>query len=99
MSEIDEPGPTPPVTTTQVRTPRTSDEELLGAEHALLESTHTDEERLERMRAEMAEGFATLAHVSRGVSLFGSARTPVGDPDYELARETAAILGEAGFAI
>ena len=84
---------------TQIRLPRTSDEELLGAEHAVLESAHTDEERLERMRAEMAEGFATLSHVSRGVSLFGSARTPVGDPDYELARKTAAMLGKAGFAI
>jgi uncharacterized protein (TIGR00730 family) len=83
----------------ELRTPRTSDEELLGAEHAIVQSTHTDEQRVERMRAEMAEGFATLANVGRGVSLFGSARTPVGHPDYELARETAAMLGAAGFAI
>jgi uncharacterized protein (TIGR00730 family) len=99
MSETDEPGVAPPDTATQVRIPRTSDEELLGAEHTVLESAHTDEERLERMRAEMAEGFATLAQVSHGVSLFGSARAPVGDPDYELARKTAAMLGKAGFAI
>ena len=51
---------------TQIRLPRTSDEELLGAEHAVLESAHTDEERLERMRAEMAEGFATLAIITGG---------------------------------
>jgi uncharacterized protein (TIGR00730 family) len=51
------------------------------------------------MRSEMAEGFTALAGVTRGVSLFGSARTPPGDPGYELARETAAMLGAAGFAI
>jgi uncharacterized protein (TIGR00730 family) len=84
---------------TQARAPRTFDEELLGAEHAVLQSTYTDEQRLTRMRSEMAEGFAALAGVARGVALFGSARTPVGDPGYELARETAGMLGAAGFAI
>jgi uncharacterized protein (TIGR00730 family) len=82
-----------------VRAPRTSDEELLGAEHAVLESVHTDEERLERMRKEMGEGFAALAHIGRGVSLFGSARTPPEDPGYGQAREVARMLGQAGFAI
>jgi uncharacterized protein (TIGR00730 family) len=83
----------------QSRTPRTSDEELLCAEHAITRNSFSDEERLDRMRAEMAEGFAALAGVSRGASLFGSARTPVGHRDYELARETALALGSAGFAI
>ncbi len=82
-----------------LRTPRTSDEELLCAEHAITQNGFSDEERLDRMRAEMAEGFAALAGVSRGASLFGSARTPVGHRDYELARETALALGSAGFAI
>jgi uncharacterized protein (TIGR00730 family) len=99
MSETDEHGTTPPGAMTQARAPRTSDEELLGAEHAVLQSTYTDEQRLTRMRSEMAEGFAALAGVARGVALFGSARTPVGDPGYELARETAGMLGAAGFAI
>jgi uncharacterized protein (TIGR00730 family) len=82
-----------------IRTPRTSDEELLCAEHAITQNSFSDEQRLDRMRAEMAEGFAALAGVSRGASLFGSARTPVGHRDYELARETALALGSAGFAI
>jgi uncharacterized protein (TIGR00730 family) len=82
-----------------MRTPRTSDEELLCAEHAITQNSFSDEQRVERMRAEMVEGFAALAHVSRGVSVFGSARTPVGSPDYELARDAAATLGTAGFAI
>jgi uncharacterized protein (TIGR00730 family) len=79
--------------------PRTSDEELLCAEHTVPQSTYTDEQRLTRMRSEMAEGFAALEGVTRGAALFGSARTPVGHPDYELAREMAAMLGGAGFPI
>jgi uncharacterized protein (TIGR00730 family) len=81
------------------RAPRTSDEELLCAEHAVLESTYTDAERLDRMRREMAEGFAALAGVTRGVSIFGSARTLPEDPGYELAHEVARMLGAAGFAV
>jgi uncharacterized protein (TIGR00730 family) len=83
----------------QTRAPLTSDEELLGAEHAVLESTHTDDERLERMRQEVGEGFAALSGITRGASLFGSARTLPEDPGYEQAREVARALGEAGFAI
>jgi uncharacterized protein (TIGR00730 family) len=83
----------------EARAPLTSDEELLGAEHAVLESTHTDEERLERMGKEMGEGFAALSGLTRGVSLFGSARTLPEDPAYAQAREVARKLGEAGFAI
>ncbi|HEX5308359.1 MAG TPA: TIGR00730 family Rossman fold protein [Solirubrobacteraceae bacterium] len=83
----------------QPRSPLTLDEELLGAEHAVLESVHSDAERLERMRAEMAAGFAALADLGPGVSLFGSARTAPGEPGYAQAREVARMLGEAGFAI
>jgi uncharacterized protein (TIGR00730 family) len=81
------------------REPRTSDEELLAAEHAVVQSTYTDEQRLDRMREEMAGGFAALAGLRRGVAMFGSARTPVDDPVYELARQAAALLGEVGFAV
>jgi uncharacterized protein (TIGR00730 family) len=83
----------------ELRSPLTSDEELLGAEHAVLESLHSDEQRVERMRKEMTEGFAALAGIGRGVSLFGSARTLPEDPCYRQAREVARLLGEAGFAI
>jgi uncharacterized protein (TIGR00730 family) len=82
-----------------VRAPLTSDEELLGAEHAVLETLHSDQERLERMRGEMAEGFAALSGIGRGVSLFGSARTLPEEPGYAQAREVARMLGQAGFAI
>jgi uncharacterized protein (TIGR00730 family) len=88
------PGPSPPT-----RSPRTADEELLCAEHKVLESAYTDEERVDRMREEMAAGFAALAHLKRGVSLFGSARIREEDPAYEMAREVGEMLGAAGFAI
>jgi uncharacterized protein (TIGR00730 family) len=99
MSGSQETGTTESAAPDEVRAPRTSDEELLGAEQPLLESVHTDEERVERMRREMGEGFAALAGITRGVSLFGSARTAPEDPDYEQAREVARMLGTAGFSI
>ncbi|WP_218138393.1 TIGR00730 family Rossman fold protein [Thermoleophilum album] len=49
--------------------------------------------------SELERGFAALAGVERGVSIFGSARTPADHPTYVLARETAACLGRAGFAV
>jgi uncharacterized protein (TIGR00730 family) len=51
------------------------------------------------MRAELADGFETLAGVELGVTVFGSARTPPEDPDYRLARAVAQRLGRGGFAI
>ncbi|HEY2631413.1 MAG TPA: TIGR00730 family Rossman fold protein [Solirubrobacteraceae bacterium] len=83
----------------EVRPPLTSDEELLGAEHPVVQTVHTDAERVERMRREMGQGFAALSGITRGVSLFGSARTLPEEPGYEQAREVARMLGEAGFSI
>ena len=79
--------------------PSTLDEELLGADIASVVSTETDETRVERMAAELQTGFEALRHVRRGVSIFGSARTLPDEPDAILARETARLLGEAGFTI
>jgi hypothetical protein len=75
--------------------PRTTDEELLSRPA----SREGDEIRVARMRGELEDGFAALARVERGVTIFGSARTPPGDPDYELARTVARRLGQEGFAI
>jgi uncharacterized protein (TIGR00730 family) len=79
--------------------PSTLDEELLGAEIESVLSTETDETRVARMAAELKAGFAALAHVKRGVSLIGSARTAPDDPDAQLAYETSRRLGAAGFSI
>jgi uncharacterized protein (TIGR00730 family) len=81
------------------RRPETHDEELLGAESPLLETLHTDAARIERVRGELERGFGAMAGVGCAVSVFGSARTPPDHPDYELARRTARLLGDAGFAV
>ena len=51
------------------------------------------------MRDELVTGFDALAGLGPAVSLFGSARVPEGDPQYEQARMLAQRLGEAGLAI
>lgn len=80
--------------------PRTDDEELLSLPSPLMPASRDgDERRVARMRAELAEGFAALAGVELGVTVFGSARTLPGDPDYRLARAVAQRLGRRGFAI
>jgi uncharacterized protein (TIGR00730 family) len=81
------------------RFPATLDEEIIAAEQAAVLSTLTDEDRLERIEQEVRIGFDALAHVGAAVSIFGSARTPRNHPEYALARHTARVLGEAGFAI
>jgi uncharacterized protein (TIGR00730 family) len=48
---------------------------------------------------EFVHGFDHLATITRGVSIFGSARTHEKDPYYIAARETARLLGEEGFEI
>ncbi len=81
------------------RQPRTLDEEIISAEQVDVVSTLTDADRVDRVVRELEEGFHALAHVGAAVSVFGSARTPPDDPEYDLARETARLLGDAGFAI
>ena len=83
--------------------PETEDEKFLRAPgdelHSPVDFTRTDPWRLMRIQAEFIEGFDTLAAVKRGVSIFGSARTDPGDPQYAAAREVARLLAEAGFSI
>ncbi len=75
--------------------PRTPDEELLD-NPAL---TATDPMRIRRMRHELEAGFAALADVHHGVTVFGSARTHPDDPEYHHAVEVARRLGRAGYAV
>ncbi len=79
---------------------QTFDEELLqwlGDEPAAVRKA--DAERVRDIAAELAMGFDALARVSTAVTVFGSARTPREHPDYALARELGAALGEAGHAV
>ena len=55
--------------------------------------------RIFKIMAEFTEGFEELSTLGPAVSIFGSARTDPGHEYYELARETAKAIGNAGFAI
>ena len=58
-----------------------------------------DAERVRDIAAEFARGFDALASIGPAVTVFGSARTPRGHPDYELVRAAGACLGSAGYAV
>jgi uncharacterized protein (TIGR00730 family) len=59
----------------------------------------SDPWRALRILSEFVDGFDALAAVGPAVTVFGSARMPDGSPMYELARDIARRLAEAGFAI
>jgi uncharacterized protein (TIGR00730 family) len=84
---------------THPRAPTTADEELFEADTPAIVSQLDDVARVHRIHEELQTGFDRLSHIGRAVSIFGSARTARTDPMYELARETAAALGRAGFSI
>ena len=80
----------------------TEDEQLLESppvqrpEQLFLKS---DSWRVLRIMGEFVWGFDNLADVVDGVTIFGSARTPPGDPDYLKAVDTARLLAEAGIPV
>jgi uncharacterized protein (TIGR00730 family) len=79
--------------------PVTEDEKLLQAPREAADFTRTDPWRVLRIMGEFIEGFDNLASVTKGVTIFGSARTHPDDPQYQAAEETARLLAEKGFAI
>jgi len=91
MEKTEKPGKQHPPGTTQ-------DEQLLESPRAD-EFTHTDPWRVFRIMGEFVEGFDELATLSRGIAIFGSARTKPDDPEYKAAQETAALLAKQGFAV
>ncbi len=76
----------------------TQDEQLLESPRPD-EFTHTDTWRVFRIMGEFVEGFDELATLTKGISIFGSARSKPDDPDYQAAQETAALLAHEGFAV
>ena len=79
--------------------PRTLDEEIFEADCAEVSSQLSDEQRIERVEDELRAGFGTLADLGPAAVVFGSARTPPGDPLYTAAQEVGRLLGEAGYAV
>jgi uncharacterized protein (TIGR00730 family) len=72
------------------------DQELLQTHHSL----EYLRERSESIGKEFLTGFEAVERIDRpAVSCFGSARTPEGSRPYELARSTARLFAEAGWAV
>lgn len=84
---------------TEAARPRTLDEEILEADYPEVASLLSEADRIDRIGRELWSGFNALANVGPAVAVFGSARTPRGDRWYELAREMARRLGQAGYAV
>ncbi len=55
--------------------------------------------RLFKIMGEFVEGIDGLHDLGPAVSIFGSARTAKGQPDYEIARKTAACFAAGGYAV
>ena len=76
----------------------TQDEQLLESPRPD-EFTHTDTWRVFRIMGEFVEGFDEMATLTRGIAIFGSARTKQDEEYYKAAQETAALLAREGFAV
>jgi uncharacterized protein (TIGR00730 family) len=60
---------------------------------------HEDPWRIFRIMSEFVDGFELMSHIGRGVSIFGSARTPRTHRDYRRARKLAQMLAKRGYVI
>ncbi len=76
----------------------TTDQRLLDS-RGPTDWVHTDPWRVLRIQSEFVEGFGALAELPPAVTVFGSARTAAGHPDYAAGREIGAALVRAGFAV
>jgi uncharacterized protein (TIGR00730 family) len=88
-----------PVTLRDKQIPATTTDQRLLDRRGPSDWVHTDPWRVMRIQAEFVEGFGLLAELGVAVSVFGSARTRRGTPEYELAEEISAALCHAGYAV
>lgn len=72
---------------------------LAAAPEVLPREATRDSAFVERIEAELTNSFAALAHVRKAVTFFGSARTPMGHREYNLARVAASCVGSEGFSV
>ncbi|MGI8554942.1 MAG: TIGR00730 family Rossman fold protein [Pyrinomonadaceae bacterium] len=77
----------------------TEDQVLLRSPEPEDSFKSSDSWRTFRIMAEFVAGFDNLATITRGVSVFGSARTHQDDSNYIAAQETGKLLAEAGFEV
>jgi uncharacterized protein (TIGR00730 family) len=88
-----------PVTLRDKQVPATTTDQRLLDRRGPSDWVHTDPWRVMRIQAEFVEGFGVLAELGIAVSVFGSARSRPGSPDYQLADGIAGGLVRAGYAI
>lgn len=79
--------------------PRTTTDQRLLAPDQDTDWLHSDPWRVLRIQSEFVEGFGALAELGEAVSVFGSARTKPGHPDYLAGETVGRLLVEAGYAV
>lgn len=77
----------------------TDDEVLLRSPEPDDDYKTSDSWRVLRIMSEFVSGFDSMATITRGVSVFGSARTTEDNEYYRAAVETGKLLAEAGFEV
>jgi uncharacterized protein (TIGR00730 family) len=77
----------------------TTDQRLLDTPRGPSDWVHGDPWRVMRIQSEFVEGFGALAELGPAVSVFGSARTRPGSPEYEAGVAIGRALAEAGFCV
>ena len=65
----------------------------------MLELTARDSWRIFRIMGEFVEGFETMAQITRGVTIFGSARSKPGSSDYVESEAMGRALAQAGYTV
>jgi len=88
-----------PVTLRRDQVPTSTTDQRLLDTRGPADWVHADPWRVMRIQSEFVEGFGALAELGPAVSVFGSARTKPGSPEYEQAELLAARLARAGYAV
>ncbi|PKL92462.1 MAG: TIGR00730 family Rossman fold protein [Candidatus Goldiibacteriota bacterium HGW-Goldbacteria-1] len=68
-------------------------------ERYVLEDIADDSWRMFRIISEFVDGFEDLGDITKGVTIFGSAREAAGSKYYEAARKTANILAKKNYTV
>lgn len=79
--------------------PQTTTDQRLLASDQETDWLHSDPWRVMRIQSEFVEGFGALAELGPAVSVFGSARTKPGHPDYAAGETVGRLLVESGYAV
>ena len=79
--------------------PKTTTDQRLLAPQTDSTWLHEDPWRVLRIQAEFVEGFGSLAELGPAIAMFGSARLGEGTPEYDLARECARRIAQAGYGV